>query len=122
MTLDDAVCKAGRSGKINGGYVYEGVLSLAITCSRPTSWRAFSDGMEEYISSYDKLDFVVKTRADIRNVWRQLERTGRPASCPEDMPAMIEDADVLVVPICPVCKEVIQRAKNLKLIVSARGA
>ncbi len=80
------------------------------------------DGMEEYISSYDKLDFVVKTRADIRNVWRQLELNGPSGvPCPEDMPAMIEDADVLVVHICPVCKEVIQRAKNLKLIVSARG-
>ena len=80
------------------------------------------DGIEEFITSYEKTDFVVKTRAEIRNVWRQLELHG-PSGVPypEAMPQMVEDAEVLVVHICPVCREIIQRAKKLKLIVSARG-
>lgn len=80
------------------------------------------DGIEAYIDSYEKLDFVVKTRADIRNVWRQLELNGPSGvPCPEAMPEMVEDVEVLVVHICPVSRETIQRAKKLKLIVSARG-
>lgn len=80
------------------------------------------DGIEQYVTSYEKLDFVVNTRAEIRNVWRQLELHGPSGvPCPPAMPHMVEDVEVLVVHICPVSKEIIQRAKNLKLIVSARG-
>ncbi len=82
----------------------------------------YGDGIEQYITSYEKMDFVVKTRAEIRNVWRQLELHG-PSGVPhpEALPELIKDAEVLVVHICPVSKNIIQTAKNLKLIVSARG-
>ncbi len=80
------------------------------------------DGIEQYISSYKKTEFVVKTRADIRNVWRQLEMRG-PSGVPypEDLPTLLHDAEVLVVHICPVGKELMNSAPNLKLIVSGRG-
>lgn len=80
------------------------------------------DGIEQYITSYEKTNFVVKTRAEIRNVWRQLEMHG-PSGVPypEDLPALVKDAEVLVVHICPVSKELMDAAPNLKLIVSGRG-
>ena len=80
------------------------------------------DGIEQYISSYVKTDFVVNTRSEIRNVWRQLEMHG-PSGVPypEDLPALVNDAEVLAVHICPVSKELMDAAPKLKLIVSARG-
>ena len=80
------------------------------------------DGIEKYVDSYEKTDFVVKTRADIRNVWRQLELHG-PSGVPypETLPALIKDAEVIAVHICPISKEVLDMAPNLKLIISARG-
>lgn len=80
------------------------------------------DGIEQYITSYEKTDFVVNTRAEIRNVWRQLEMHG-PSGVPfpKDLPALVKDAEVLAVHICPVSKELMDAAPNLKLIVSGRG-
>ncbi|MCC8167564.1 MAG: 2-hydroxyacid dehydrogenase, partial [Planctomycetes bacterium] len=80
------------------------------------------DGVEKYVESYQKTDFKCETRADIRNVWRLLEEhgpSGVPA--PDDLYGLVADAEVLAVHICPVNKEVIASAKNLKYILSARG-
>ena len=80
------------------------------------------EGIEQYITSYVKTDFIVKTRSEIRNVWRQLEKYGPSGvPCPEDLSALVRDAEVLVVHICPVSKELMDKAPKLKLIVSARG-
>ena len=80
------------------------------------------DGVEKWVESYKKTDFICETRADIRNVWRQLEQhgpSGVPA--PDDLPGLVKDAEVLAVHICPVNKEILAAAPNLKVILSARG-
>lgn len=80
------------------------------------------DGVEKWVGSYMKTDFICKTRADIRNVWRQLEQhgpSGVPA--PEDLAELVKDAEILAVHICPVNKEILDAAKNLKIVLSARG-
>ncbi|MDK2857600.1 MAG: D-3-phosphoglycerate dehydrogenase / 2-oxoglutarate reductase [Verrucomicrobiota bacterium] len=78
--------------------------------------------IETVVDSSVKTDFVVKTRAEIRNVWRQLEQHG-PSGVPypADLPALVRDAEILVVHICPVNKEILDRAEKLKIILSARG-
>jgi D-3-phosphoglycerate dehydrogenase / 2-oxoglutarate reductase len=67
-------------------------------------------------------DFINRDRADIRRTWRVIEEGGPGAEePPKEMARLIEDVDFLAVHICPVSKEMIERAKNLKVILSARG-
>ncbi|MCD8349703.1 MAG: 2-hydroxyacid dehydrogenase [Planctomycetaceae bacterium] len=80
------------------------------------------DDVEKRVESYTKTDFICETRADIRNVWRQFELHGPSGvAAPDDLPGLVADAEVIAVHICPVNKAIIDAAKNLKIILSARG-
>jgi D-3-phosphoglycerate dehydrogenase len=80
------------------------------------------NGIEQLISSVSTTDFVVKERSEIRTVWRLLEQHGSAGvPLPEDLIDLARDADVLVVHICPVNKELLDACPNLKVILSARG-
>lgn len=81
-----------------------------------------ADGVRDHVSEVVTTDFENKDRADIRRTWITIEEGGPGAEPPPaDMVALIEDVDLLAVHICPVSAEMIARAKNLKVILTARG-
>ncbi len=80
------------------------------------------DGVKDKMTEVVSTDFINKDRADIRRTWRVIEDGGPGAEePPKDMARLIEDVDFLAVHICPVSREMIDRARNLKVILSARG-
>jgi len=80
------------------------------------------DGMERLISSVVTTDFVVADRSAIRTVYRLLEENGPSGvPAPRDLAEICEDTGVLAIQICPVSKDTLDRCRDLKLIVSARG-
>lgn len=61
-------------------------------------------------------------RVQTRTLIRKIETEGSESyTLPNDIQAAVEDADVVFVHMCPIGKDVIEKAKHLKYIVSARG-
>ena len=88
-----------------------------------------SDVMEEAIKNsklnvgkITKVYWGVKNDDDWASHQLNIERNGPEAEpyAPE-LDDLIEDADVLMVHFCPVSKKIIDKAKNLKAIVTCRG-
>jgi D-3-phosphoglycerate dehydrogenase / 2-oxoglutarate reductase len=61
-------------------------------------------------------------RLEMRGLCRRLEREGPGAAePPEGLMARIESAEALMTHLCPIPAKLIERAKNLKIILSNRG-
>ena len=61
-------------------------------------------------------------RKETRELIRKIETEGSEAyPLPEEIAKEIEDADVVFIHMCPIGKEAIENAKNLKYIITARG-
>ncbi len=68
------------------------------------------------------LYFGAPDRASMRDPIHMIERGGPDAvEPPEDLYRAVEEAQVLMVHLCPVNRRVIERAKNLKIILLNRG-
>ncbi|MDR1506037.1 MAG: 2-hydroxyacid dehydrogenase [Treponema sp.] len=80
------------------------------------------DGVEKHVTDFQTAEFEVESRSKIRDVWRQFEEHGPSGvPCPAKIAELMKDAEVLAVHICPVNKEMIASAQDLKIILSARG-
>ena len=80
------------------------------------------DTIKKYVDGYEAVTFKVESRSAIRNTWRQFEEHGPSGvPCPPNIAEVVKDAEILAVHICPVNNEMIQSAKNLKIILTARG-
>lgn len=78
-------------------------------CGLFTSYQGFSWKHEE-------------NRKEARKIIRNIETKGAEAYVlPQDIQEAIIEADVVFVHLCPLGKEVLQRAKHLKYIMTARG-
>ncbi len=80
------------------------------------------DNIEKNVHEFKTLDFPCNDRAEIRNVYRLLEEHG-PSGVPfpDELPELIKDVEFVAVNICPINKEILDSAENLKVILSARG-
>lgn len=66
--------------------------------------------------------FGQNTRHKMRDTVKRIELGGRDkCKLPDGYLEAVEDAEILMVHLCPVTKEVLQRAKNLKYILCNRG-
>ena len=66
--------------------------------------------------------FGTEDRFEMRDIFHRIERQGPEAyPIPEELYAEIEDADVLMVHICPVPASLIERGKKLRAILTNRG-
>ncbi len=68
------------------------------------------------------IPFGTENRFEMRDIFHKIERSG-PEACPipEALYTAIEDADVLMVHICPVPAVLIARSKKLRAILTNRG-
>lgn len=82
---------------------------------------------EECFAKYPEFElkilfFGTEDRFEMRDIFHKIERNGPDAyPIPEELYTEIEDADVLMVHICPVPSSLIARAKKLRAILTNRG-
>lgn len=82
---------------------------------------------EECFAKYPEFElktffFGTEDRFEMRDIFHKIERNGPDAyPIPEEIYDAIEDADVLMVHICPVPASLIARAKKLRAILTNRG-
>ena len=83
------------------------------------------EGITPYISQGDTLDvfyFGEKDRSKMRNTVKAIESLQRDnLEIPEELYVKIADCDVLIVHLCPVTKRLLEKANQLKAILSCRG-
>ena len=66
--------------------------------------------------------FGYENRGEMREIVREIEKGNRDRlTLPEGYPEAVEDAEILMVHLCPVTREIIDRARNLKYILCNRG-
>lgn len=82
-------------------------------------------GVQE--SSFNDLDveyfyFGYENRGEMRGIVREIEKGGRDQMVlPEGYEQAMETADIVMVHLCPVTRQIIEKAKNLKYILCNRG-
>jgi len=82
---------------------------------------------EECLSKYPEFElktvyFGYEDRFIMRDIFHRIERNGPDAyPIPEELYELIEDADVLMVHVCPVPESLLARAKKLRVILTNRG-
>ena len=80
------------------------------------------EGVREVVSEISLLEFECRDRHDIRGKIREIEAKGPDAvPAPPGLDRLMEDAQVLAVHLSPVPRSVLERAKKLKVVCTARG-
>ena len=83
------------------------------------------EGVRPYIREDDTLKvlfFGEENRTDMRDTVKAIESMKRDLiSIPEELYMLIEDCDILIVHLCPVTRKLLEKANNLKAILSCRG-
>jgi len=78
--------------------------------------------LKKIVTDIGLTEIKSETRADIRTLWRKVEKFGPDGfEPPGNLEVLIQDADIIAVHICPVSSRIIKKAKNLKIIATARG-
>jgi D-3-phosphoglycerate dehydrogenase / 2-oxoglutarate reductase len=78
--------------------------------------------LKDEILEVKKIDLISKDRYEARNMVKVIETKGpEGVKPPTDMVELIKDVDILVIHLCPVPVYIINKAKKLKLIATARG-
>jgi len=82
-------------------------------------------GVTPYLNPEDTvtvLFFGEENRTDMRDTVKAIESMKRDIiPIPNELYDLIEDCDVLIVHLCPVTRKLLEKAKNLKAILSCRG-
>ena len=83
-------------------------------------------GFESYktfhFSSVEYFFFGVHSRTEMRHIVKVIETGGfETLELPDGLLEAVEDADVIMCHLCPITKLLLERAKNLKLILCNRG-
>jgi D-3-phosphoglycerate dehydrogenase len=106
-----------------GGFLMKGVAVGDVLIPRDVMKKIYEqDVLNKLITKVAITELECKTRADIRTVWRKVEEHGPDGvEPPKDLELLIEDADIVAVHICPISSEMIEKARNLKIIITARG-
>ncbi len=95
---------------VSDAYITEEMMMNAIEKS------SFRDSQIEYFF------FGNKNRGQMRDIVRKIERGDiEYIVLPDGYEKSIEDADIIMVHLCPVTKKIIEKAKNLKYILCNRG-
>ncbi len=80
------------------------------------------DVLNKLITKVETTELECKTRAEIRTIWRKIEEYGPDGvEPPKDLELLLKDADIVAIHICPISSKMIEKAKNLKIIITARG-
>lgn len=80
------------------------------------------DKIKSNLSEIITAEYTSKNRTDFRNKIRNVEQYGPEAEpTPEGLENIIKDIDLLAIHQCPIPKKILDVAKNLKIIISARG-
>lgn len=88
----------------------------------PEMMRAAFSGYEAFFDSCQYFYFGSHDRKAMRNTVKIIE-AGRGAECelPDGLMKAVEDAEILMVHLCPVSKELLSRSRSLKYILCNRG-
>ncbi|MBN2323750.1 MAG: 2-hydroxyacid dehydrogenase [Spirochaetes bacterium] len=82
----------------------------------------FVEGVREKVDIVETVTFDSKNRDDIRRKIRNIEANGPEAEPPPaHLFEMVQDTDILAVHLCPLSRSLIEHAKSLKVICTARG-
>lgn len=88
----------------------------------PDMMKSGFEKYKDYFEDGKYLFFGTKTRKSMRDTVKLIERYGRDECVlPKGYLEAIEDAEVLMVHLCPVTEEVLRHAKKLKYILCNRG-
>jgi D-3-phosphoglycerate dehydrogenase len=80
------------------------------------------EGVRETVTDISLLEFECRDRNDIRRKIREIEAKGPDAvPAPPGFTRLAEDAEILAVHLAPVPRSVLERAKKLKVVCTARG-
>jgi len=80
------------------------------------------EGVREIMTEVLTTNFKSEDRSDIRRTWRNVEENGPAAEPPpEDLPALIMDVDILAIHICPISRDMLDRARKFRIISTARS-
>lgn len=78
--------------------------------------------LKKIITKIGLTELESETRGDIRTVWRKVEEFGPDGfEPPGNLEFLIRDAGIIAIHICPISSKIIKKAKNLKIIATARG-
>jgi D-3-phosphoglycerate dehydrogenase / 2-oxoglutarate reductase len=81
------------------------------------------EGVREAVTESTLLEFEGIDRNDIRRKIRNIEAHGPAAEAPPSgLAAAIEEAAILAVHLCPVSAAIIEKARSLKVVCTARGS
>ena len=87
--------------------------------------KMMEEGVRPYLDAEDTMDvlfFGEENRTDMRDTVKAIESMKRDIiPIPDELYTMIEDCDILIVHLCPVTRKLLEKAKNLKAILSCRG-
>lgn len=96
------------------------ILAICDHFVRPEYYEECLKDRPEY--ELETVFFGSEDRIELRDVFHQIEKGGPDAyPIPEELYTKIEDADVLMVHICPVPSSLIKRGKKLRAILVNRG-
>ena len=96
------------------------IVAISDIYMKPEYYRACFAKYPEYELSV--VHFGDDNDVGMRDIFHQIERRGPEAvELPEEIYAAVEDADVLMVHICPVPASLIARAKKLRAVLTNRG-
>ncbi len=82
-------------------------------------------GVKPYLSSEDTLDIIFfgeENRVDMRDTVKAIETMKIDSlAVPAELDNLISDCDIVIVHLCPITRKTIEKANNLKAILSCRG-
>lgn len=82
-----------------------------------------AEGVRDSVTKVVATEFKTKDRDDIRRKIRNIEKYGPDAeAAPKDLENLIHDVDILVIHQCPISRKMLLRARNLKILGTARGS
>ncbi len=98
------------------------VLAVGDIFITPDMMKSAFERHEDLFDDCKYMFFGKKDRKNMRDIVKLIECGGRDkCALPKGYLEAIEDAEVLMVHLCPVTEEVLERAKNLKFILCNRG-
>lgn len=100
-------------------------MKVVCICDAFITKEMMENSVRPYLSEGDTIEsffFGEVDKVNMRDIVKSIEaRNFEGIPMPEGLYESIEDADLMIVHLCPIKRDLIERAKNLKAIMSCRG-
>ena len=100
-------------------------MKVVCVCDAFITKEMMEDSVRPYLSEGDTIEsffFGEFDKVNMRDIVKSIEaRNFEGIPMPEGLYESIEDADLMIVHLCPIKRDLIERAKSLKAIMSCRG-